>query len=159
MWAYSLITHKLRFLNFLNVQSWRTWVGGIAYRRQIGCITDTYLKKSKARLINISDNYELMKHWLIKNYGGSSRIVEDIVSNLMTKPKPKNGNRMEKFAFYSPITGAIQRLERLSRVSYIDRIELESCLLSRSTLSKLVDHLRYGTFKEDILNRPSSSKG
>ena len=40
--------------------------------------------------------------------------------------------------FYSAITGAIQRLERLSRVSYIDRAELETCLLSRSTLSSLV---------------------
>ena len=74
----------------------------------------------KARLINISDNYELMKQWLIKNYGGSSRIVRDSVSNLMRKPKPTIGNRKEKFKFYSAITGAIQRLERLLRVSYID---------------------------------------
>ena len=79
-----------------------------------------------------------MKQWLIKNYGGSSRIVGDIVSNLMRKPKPATGNRKEKFAFYSAITGAIQRLERLSRVSYIDSSELEACLLSRSTLSSMV---------------------
>ena len=76
-------------------------------------------------MINISDN-DLMKQWLIKNYGGSSRIVGDIISNLISKPKPAIGNRQEKFAFYSAITGGIQRLERLSRVSYIDRIELES---------------------------------
>ena len=92
----------------------------------------------KAGLINISDNYESMKQWLIKNYGGSSRIVGDIVSNLMRKPKPATGNQKEKFAFYSAITGAIQWLERLSRVSYIDSSELESCLLSQSTLSSLV---------------------
>ena len=49
-----------------------------------------------------------------------------------------SGNRKEKFVFYSVITGAIQRLERLSPVNYIDRAELEACLLSRSTLSSLV---------------------
>ena len=103
------------------------------YRKQID-----YIKEIKARLINISDNYELMKQWLIKNYGGSSRIVGDIVSNLMRKPKPTTGNRKEKFVFYSAITGAIQRLERFSRVSYIDSTELEACLLSRSTLSSMV---------------------
>ena len=81
-------------------------------------------------MINISDNYELMKQWLIKNYGWSSRIVGDIVSNLMRKPKPATENRKEIFAFYSAITGAIQQLERLSRVSYIESSELEACLLS-----------------------------
>ena len=82
-----------------------------------------------------------MKQWLIKNYGGSSRIVGDIIGNLIRKPKPAIGNRKEKFAFYSAITGAMQRLERLSRLSYIDRTELESCLLSRSTLSSMINLL------------------
>ena len=36
----------------------------------------------KSHLINISDNYDLMKTWLVNNYGGPSRIVGDIVSNL-----------------------------------------------------------------------------
>ena len=36
------------------------------------------------------------------------------------------------------MTGAIQRLERLSIVNYIDKIELETCLLSPNTLSSLV---------------------
>ena len=71
-------------------------------------------------------------------YGGLSRIVGDIINNLSRKSKPASGNRKEKFVFYSAITGAIQRLERLSRVNYINRSELEACLLSRSTLSSLV---------------------
>ena len=95
----------------------------------------------KSRLINISDNYESMKQWLIKNYGGPSRIIEDIIGSLTRKPKPEVGNRKEKFIFYSAITGAMQRLERLSRVSYIDRSELETCLLSRSTLSSMISLL------------------
>ena len=55
---------------------------------------------SKSHLINMSDNYSLMKDWLIKNYGGPSRIVGDIISNLSRKPKPVGGNRKDKFVFY-----------------------------------------------------------
>ena len=39
----------------------------------------------KSHLINMSDNYSLMKEWLIKNYGGPSRIFGDIISNLSRK--------------------------------------------------------------------------
>ena len=68
----------------------------------------------KSYLMNISDNYSLMKTWLITNYDGPSRIVGDIINNLSRKSKPVVGNRKDKFTFYSAITGAIQRLERLS---------------------------------------------
>ena len=89
-------------------------VGEIASRRLI----DKHLSEEiKSHTIIISDNYSLMKTWLITSYGGQSRIVGDIINNLPRKSKP--GSRKEKFVFYSPITGAIQRLERLSGVSYI----------------------------------------
>ena len=55
----------------------------------------------KSHLINISDHYNLMKTWLIANYGGPARIVGDIVSNLSKKPKPLLGNRKETFSFYA----------------------------------------------------------
>ena len=79
-----------------------------------------------------------MKTWLINTYGGPSRIVGDIISNLSRKPKPVGGNQKDKFIFYSAKTGYIQRLERLSRANYINKAELEACLLSWSTLSSLV---------------------
>ena len=91
--------------------------------------------KIKSNLINISDNYSIMKTWLIFNYGGPSRIVGDIINNLSKRGKPAPDNRSEKFSFYSAISGAIQRLERLSRVTHINGAELESCLLSISLLS------------------------
>ena len=92
----------------------------------------------KSHIKNISDNYNFMKIWLITNYGGPSRIVGDIINNLPKKSKPVGGSRKEKLVFYSGITVAIQRLERLSRVNYINKAELETCLLSRSTLSSMV---------------------
>ena len=95
----------------------------------------------KSNLINISDDYNLMKTRLIANYGGPTRIVGDIVSNLSKKSKPMLGNKKEKFSFYAVLTGSIQRLQRLSRVSYINGAELEACLLSRSSLSSLISLL------------------
>ena len=57
----------------------------------------------KSHLINILDNYALMKTWLINNYGGPSRIVGDIISNLSKKTKPSGRNRKDKFVFYLPL--------------------------------------------------------
>ena len=69
----------------------------------------------KTHLIEIFDDYCMMKNCLICNYGGPSRIVGDIVSSLVDKRKPGVNNRKEKFVFYSAIIGALQRLEKLSR--------------------------------------------
>ena len=71
--------------------------------------------------------------WLITNYCGPSRIVGDIINNVFRKSKPARWSRKEKFVFSSAITGAIQRLERLLRINYINRAVLEACLLSHST--------------------------
>ena len=62
-----------------------------------------------------------MKTWLITNYGGPARIVGDIVINLSRKSKSTLGSRGEKLIFHSAITGSIQRLEKISRLNYIDK--------------------------------------
>ena len=98
-----------------------------------------------------------MKTWLIANYGGPARIVGDIVSNPSKKSKPLLGNRKEKFSFYAAITGSIQRLDRLSRVSYINGAELETCLLSRSTVSSLISLLH--TAEYDLWVREMTVSG
>ena len=59
----------------------------------------------------------------------------------MAKRKPSADNRKMKFGFFLAIIGAIQRLERLSRVSFVDGGELEACLLSRSALSSMISLL------------------
>ena len=80
-----------------------------------------------------------MKTWLINTYKGPSRIVGDIISNLSRKPKPVGANRKDKFVFYSAITGAIQRLEKLFWANYINnKTELEACLLSQSLVLLLL---------------------
>ena len=91
----------------------------------------------KSKLINMSDSYAEMKHWLITNYGGVSRIINDVISDLSRRSKPTSTNSQGKFSFYAHISGALQRLERLSKVDEISPIELEACLYSRATLSSL----------------------
>ena len=59
-------------------------------------------------MIEISGDYCMMNKWLICNYGGLSRIVGGIVSNLMDKMKPRVNNRKEKFVYYSAIIGALR---------------------------------------------------
>ena len=48
-------------------------------------------EKIKYHIINISNDYNSMKTWLIITYGGPSRIVGDIIGNLSRKSKPSGG--------------------------------------------------------------------
>ena len=95
----------------------------------------------KSQLISVSDDYKSMRDWLVENYGSPSRIVNDIIGGLLAKKKHLANDRKMKFGFFSAITGAIQRLERLSRVTFVDSGVLEECLLSRSSLSNLISLL------------------
>ena len=89
----------------------------------------------KSKLINKSDSYAQMKQWLILNYGGVSRIINDILNDLSRRPKPSISNSNAKFSFYAHISSALQWIERLSKVEGIDSFKLEACLYSRATLS------------------------
>ena len=74
--------------------------------QKANCLYNKHLSEEiKSHLINISDDYGMMKNWLISNYGGPSRIVGDIINNLSNRSKPAPDNRKEKFSFYSAITG------------------------------------------------------
>ena len=89
----------------------------------------------KSKLINKSDFYAKMKQWLILNYGGVSRIVNDMINDLSRRSKPNPNNSNARFTFYAHISSALQRIEKLSKVEGIDILKLETCLYSRATLS------------------------
>ena len=74
---------------------------------------------------------------MISNYGGVSRIISDTVNDLNRRAKPNPNNTTQKFTFYTGISGALQRMERFSKVGEIDKQELENCVYSRATLSSL----------------------
>ena len=89
----------------------------------------------KSKLINKSDFYAKMKQWLILNYGGVSRIVNDMINDLSRRSKPNPNNSNARFTFYAHISSALQRIEKLSKVEGIEILKLETCLYSRATLS------------------------
>ena len=76
----------------------------------------------KSKLINKSDSYAEMKQWLIMNYGGVSRIINDVICELSRRNKPTSNNSQGKFAFYAHISGALQRLERILKVDGISPV-------------------------------------
>ena len=79
-----------------------------------------------------------------------SRIINDVICELSRRNKPTSKNSQGKFAFYAHISGALQRLERISKVDGISVTELESCLYSRATLSSLSLVLPSETYSEWI---------
>ena len=97
----------------------------------------------KNKLINMSDSYPEMKRWLIANYGGMSRIVSDIVNDLSRRAKPNPNNSTQRFSFYASISGALQRMERLSKVGEINKQELENSQATLSSLSLVLPNDAY----------------
>ena len=78
-----------------------------------------------------------MRHWLILQYGGVSRIISNIINDLAIRPKPGANNNNAKYSFFSHISGALQLKERLSEIVEINKQELENYLYSRATLNSL----------------------
>ena len=60
-----------------------------------------------------SDNYTLMREWLIINYGGAARILNDTVMALTRRKKMPANNRSDRYLHVSAILVALQRLEKL----------------------------------------------
>ena len=60
-----------------------------------------------------SDNYALMREWLVSSYGGASRIINDTVMALGKRKKPVPTDRSERYLHVSAILAALQRLEKL----------------------------------------------
>ena len=84
-----------------------------------------------------SDNYALMREWLISNYGGASRILNDTVMALGKRKKPAGNDCSETYLHLSAVLAALQRLEKLICTNPTLGAELKECLYSRNTLTSL----------------------
>ena len=67
----------------------------------------------KDKLMTRSDNYELMREWLVSNYGGAARILNDTVMALTRRKKPTTNDCSDRYLHVSAILAALQRLEKL----------------------------------------------
>ena len=57
----------------------------------------------KDKLMTRSDSYALMREWLVQNYGGAARILNDTVMALTRRKKPTATDRADRFLHTSAI--------------------------------------------------------
>ena len=84
-----------------------------------------------------SDNYALMREWLISNYGGASRNLNDSVMALGKQKKPASNNPSQRHLHLSAILATLQRLKKLICTNPTLGTVLKECLHSRNTLTSL----------------------
>ena len=91
----------------------------------------------KDKLMTCSDSYALMRKWLINNYGGGSRIVNDTIMALGRRKKLAVNDCLERYSHLSAIIAALKRLEKLPRTNLALGTEVNDCLHSWNTLTSL----------------------
>ena len=129
MSGFSQIMLRWSSMSFLIQLRLPTWDGEILYRELTRCIIVIYWRRSRASWST--------SQWLAQQYCEGSRIVSDILNNLAIKPKHGVNDNNAKYTFFSHISSALQGVERLSKITEINKIELESCLYFWATLSSL----------------------
>ena len=87
----------------------------------------------KGKLMTRSDNYALMREWLVSNYGGAASILNDIVMALTRRKKPTANYHSDRYMHVSAILAALQRLEKLICSNATLGAELKKCLYSWNT--------------------------
>ena len=101
-----------------------------------------------------SDNYSLMREWLIINYGGAARILNDTVMALTRRKKPTANDHSDRYSHVSAILAALQRLEKLVRSNPTLKEELKECLRNTLTsLSKLLISQDYDEYIKEMTRR------
>ena len=79
----------------------------------------------------------MMRKWLVQNYGGAARIINDTVMALSPRKRPAVSDRPDRYLHISTIIAALQRLEKLICSNPTLCVELKDCLYSRNTLNSL----------------------
>ena len=60
-----------------------------------------------------SNNYALMREWLVSIYGEAARILNDTVMALTRRKKPTANNQSDRYLHVPAILAALQWLEKL----------------------------------------------
>ena len=87
-------------------------LGYIDWRNNRQCASKltTHLSDDlKDKLLTHFNSYELMREWLINNYGGALRIVNDTIMALARRRKPAANDRSQRHSHLSVIIAALQR--------------------------------------------------
>ena len=90
----------------------------------------------------------MMREWLVQNYGGAARIINDTVMALAPKKRPAVTDRADRYLHISAIIASLQRLEKLMCSNPTLGLELKDCLFSRNTLNSLTKLLMSQDYDE-----------
>ena len=104
----------------------------------------------KDKLMTRSDNYALMREWLVQNYGGAARILNDTVMTLTRRKKPSATDCADRYTNISAIIAALQQLENLICSNPVLGVEMKGCLYSQNTLTSLTKLLIAQDYDEYI---------
>ena len=110
----------------------------------------------KDKLMTRSDNYALMRKWLVSNYGRAAHILNDTVMDLGKRKKPASNDCSDRYLHVSAILAALQRLEKLICSNPSLGFELKECLYSRNLLtllSKLLISQDYDEYIKEMTRR------
>ena len=80
------------------------------------------------KLMTRSYSYTLMREWIVQNYGGAARILNDTVMVLTRRKKPTANDQSDRYLHTSAILAALQRLEKLICSNPVLGVELKECL-------------------------------
>ena len=97
-----------------------------------------------------------MREWLVQNYGGAARIINDTVMALARRKRPVVNDRADRYLHISAIIAALQRLEKLICSNPTLGLELKDCLYSRNSfnsLTKLLIPQDYDEYIKEMTRR------
>ena len=105
-------------------------------RQQASKLSKHLFDDLKDKLMTRSDNYPLMREWLVMNYGGAARILNETVMALTRRKKPTANDWSDRYLHVSAILAALQRLEKLVCSNSTLGTEFKECLYSWNNQSE-----------------------
>ena len=78
-----------------------------------------------------------MREWLVMNYGGAARILNDTVMALTRRKKPTANDQSDRYLHMLAILAALQRLEKLICSNPTLGTKFKECFYFQNTLTSL----------------------
>ena len=92
----------------------------------------------RAQTVHASNDYPLLKAWLINRFGDALTVVDTLVASLECAKRPPSGAAKERLSYYLNISNVLMRLERMKTTAPVPAQEIEAHLHSRPVLARLI---------------------
>lgn len=92
----------------------------------------------KSQTLHVSNDYQMLKSWLIEQFGDAMTVIDTLVASLECAKRPSPNNPKDRLAYYLNISNIIMRIERLRTTSPIPPPDIDAHLYSRPVLERLI---------------------